>query len=246
MEDFTSLPTTAPEELDKDEIKDLTDDLRKKLRKLQPLLFAESKHSVLIVLQGMDASGKDGTVKGVFNGVNPMGCRVKAYKAPTEEERAHDFLWRIHSHAPAKGMIQIFNRSHYEDVLVPRVKNWIDMDEVKRRYNHINAWEQLLKDSGTQILKFYLHISEEEQSRRFDQRLEDPEKRWKYKSSDLAEAKLWPEYRKAFADIFETCAEAEPWQIIPADDKWYRDYLISTAVVERLESLNMRYPQEIV
>ncbi len=142
-------------------------------------------------------------------------------------------------------MIQIFNRSHYEDVLVPRVKNWIDMEEVQKRFNHINAWEQLLKDSGTQILKFYLHISEKEQSERFDDRLKDPEKRWKYKSSDLAEAKLWPEYRKAFADIFEHCGKAEPWQIVPADDKWYRDYLISKAVVERLESLDMKYPQEI-
>lgn len=238
-------PTRAPQELDKDEIKAQTDELTKQLRKLQTLLYAESKHSLLIVLQGMDASGKDGTVKGVFRGVNPMGCLVKPFKAPTEIELAHDFMWRIHKHAPANGMIQIFNRSHYEDVLVPRVKNWINMDKVKQRFNTINAWEQQLVNHGTQILKFYLHISEEEQSERFADRLNDPDKRWKYKSSDLREAKLWPDYRLAFQDIFNHCNQAEPWQIIPADNKWYRDYLISKAVVERLESLNMKYPQEI-
>ncbi|MCB0819754.1 MAG: polyphosphate kinase [Bacteroidetes bacterium] len=237
--------TRAPQGLDKDEIKEKTKKLRERLHELQAVLFAESKHAFLIVLQGMDASGKDGSVKGVFNGVNPMGCLVKAYKAPTEIERAHDFLWRIHAHAPAKGMIQIFNRSHYEDILVPRVKKWIDGAEVKRRINHINNWELLLKESGTQILKFYLHISEEEQQQRFEERLTIPEKRWKYKASDLAEAKLWPQYREAFEDIFEHCNLAEPWQIIPADQNWYRDYLIASAVVERMESLNMQYPQTV-
>jgi PPK2 family polyphosphate:nucleotide phosphotransferase len=237
--------TRAAENLDKEEIKDETKILRNRLHELQAVLYAESKHAFLIVLQGMDASGKDGSVKGVFNGVNPMGCLVKAFKAPTEIEKSHDFLWRIHAHAPAKGMIQIFNRSHYEDVLVPRVRNWIDKDEVKRRFNHINAWEKLLSDSGTQIMKFYLHISEEEQSKRFSERLVDPEKRWKYKSSDLAEAKLWPNYREAFEDIFVHCREAEPWQIVPADQNWYRDYLIASAVVKRMESLNMQYPQTL-
>jgi PPK2 family polyphosphate:nucleotide phosphotransferase len=237
--------TRAPENLSKEQIKETTVKLRERLHEQQAVLYAESKHAFLIVLQGMDASGKDGSVKGVFNGVNPMGCLVKAFKAPTEIERAHDFLWRIHAHAPAKGMIQIFNRSHYEDVLVPRVKNWIDMAEVKRRFNHINAWEQLLIDSGTQVLKFYLHISEEEQSKRFAERLEDPEKRWKYKASDLAEAKQWPAYREAFEDLFKYCNAPEPWQIIPADQNWYRDYLIAKAVVERMENLNMQYPASI-
>ena len=231
---------------DRDKAEKQFQKLREEFIRQQARLYAEGKQKLLIVLQAMDAGGKDGTIRHSLKGVNPQGVQVTSFKKPTTEELDHDFLWRIHSHAPAKGMIQIFNRSHYEDVLVPRVKNWIDMDEVKRRFNHINAWEQLLIDSGTQVLKFYLHISEEEQSKTFAERLEDPEKRWKYKSSDLAEAKLWPEYRIAFADIFDNCSKAEPWQIIPADDKWYRDYLISTAVVERLESLNMRYPQEIV
>jgi PPK2 family polyphosphate:nucleotide phosphotransferase len=237
--------TRAPEGTDKEETKLKTIKLRERLRELQAVLFAESKHSLLIVLQGMDASGKDGSVKNVFFGLNPMGCLVKAFKAPTEEERAHDFLWRIHKVAPAKGMIQIFNRSHYEDVLVPRVKQWITMDEVKKRWNHINNWEQLLVDNGTVILKFYLHISEKEQSERFEERLTIPEKRWKYKASDLAEAKLWPDYRQAFEDIFENCEKAAEWNIIPADQNWYRDYLIAKRIVDAMESLNMSYPQSI-
>lgn len=245
MEKKLSVSTRAPESLAKDETKEKTQKLRERLLELQAVLYAEGKHSVLIVLQGMDASGKDGSVKNVFFGVNPMGCLVKAFKAPTEEERSHDFLWRIHKVAPAKGMIQIFNRSHYEDVLVPRVKKWITMEHVKKRLEHINHWEQLLVDNGTVILKFYLHISEEEQHERFEERLTIPEKRWKYKASDLAEAKLWPDYRLAFEDIFENCSKAAPWHIVPADQNWYRDYIIAKTIVDRLEELNMEYPQVI-
>jgi len=240
-----NISTRSPESFSKDETKEKTQKLRERLLELQAVLYAEGKHSVLIVLQGMDASGKDGSVKNVFFGVNPMGCLVKAFKAPTEEEKGHDFLWRIHKHAPIKGMIQIFNRSHYEDILVPRVRKWITMDEVKRRIDHINNWEQLLIDGGTVVLKFYLHISEEEQNERFEERLTIPEKRWKYKASDLAEAKLWPGYREAFEDVFEKCTKAAPWNIVPADQNWYRDYLIAQKVVESLEVLKMKYPQTI-
>ena len=243
MSKLLNQSTKAPESFKKEATKEKTEDLLVRLRALQAVLFAERKHSVLIVLQGMDASGKDGAVKNVFSGVNPMGCKVKAFKAPTEEEKSHDFLWRIHPHAPEKGMIQLFNRSHYEDVLVPRVHEWIDKEEVTRRFGHINAWEQLLVDSGTLVFKFYLHISEEEQKERFEERINNPEKRWKYKASDLEEAKLWPAYRTAFEDIFENCQKAASWQIIPADQNWYKDYLIASTILEKLEKLKMQYPQ---
>ena len=238
-----SQSTKSPDTFKKEATKERLEELLERLHSLQAVLFAERKHSVLIVLQGMDASGKDGAVKNVFSGVNPMGCNVKAFKAPTEEEKAHDFLWRIHLHAPEKGMIQIFNRSHYEDVLVPRVHEWIDMEEVHRRFAHINAWEQLLIDSGTLVFKFYLHISEEEQKERFEERINNPEKHWKYKASDLEEAKRWPEYREAFEDIFENCQKAAPWHIVPADQNWYKDFVIASTIVEKLEKLKMKYPE---
>jgi PPK2 family polyphosphate:nucleotide phosphotransferase len=238
-----NISTRAPQELQKSVIKKKTESLLSQLQELQALLFAEKKHSILIVLQGLDASGKDGAVQNVFSGVNPMGCKVKAFKVPTEEEMAHDFLWRIHQHAPEKGMIQIFNRSHYEDVLVPRVHDRIGKDEIKRRYEHINAWELLIQDSGTHLLKFYLHISKEEQAIRFNERLSIPEKRWKYKESDIEESKLWDKYQIAFEDIFKSCDKAAPWTIVPSDQNWYKDYLIASAIVEKLLALKMKYPE---
>ena len=213
-----------------------------RLQALQAVLFAESKRSVLIVLQGLDASGKDGAVKNVFSGVNPMGCRVQAFKKPTPEEFSYDFLWRVHRHTPAKGMIQIFNRSHYEDILVPTVHKLIDTPKLKRRYSYINAFEQLLQDNDTLIFKFYLHISQEEQQERFKERVKLPEKRWKYQKEDLQESKLWENYMDVYEEIFEKCSPEIPWQIIPSDQNWYKDYLIAKAVVERLEKCNMRYP----
>ena len=172
-----------------------------------------------------------------------MGCKVKAFKVPTEEEFAHDFLWRIHQHAPEKGMIQIFNRSHYEDVLVPRVHALIKKEEIKKRFHHINEWEMLLQDSGTHLLKFYLHISKEEQAIRFNERLSIPEKRWKYKESDIEESKLWDKYQIAFEDIFKSCDKSTPWTIVPSDQNWYKDYIIASAIVEKLLSLKMKYPE---
>jgi len=243
MTRLNKLSTRAPAKLDKALYKKKTDVLLERLQDLQAVLFAESKHSVLIVLQGLDASGKDGAVKNVFSGVNPMGCQVTAFKAPTEEERAHDFLWRIHQHAPAKGRIQIFNRSHYEDVLVPRVEEWINQQETERRFTHINAFEGLLTEAGTHILKFYLHISPEEQQKRFEERLTDPQKRWKYKAADREVAKKWKEYSLAYEDLFEKCEKVAPWHIVPADQNWYKDYLIAKTIVDYLEQLKMKYPE---
>jgi PPK2 family polyphosphate:nucleotide phosphotransferase len=243
MQRLKKLSTRAPENFNKDFYKTKTLVLLQQLKDLQAVLFAESKHSVLIILQGLDASGKDGAVKNVFSGVNPMGCDVKAFKAPNEEEKAHDFLWRIHKHTPAKGTIQIFNRSHYEDVLVPCVEKWIDEKEALRRYKHINAFETLLKETGTHIFKFYLHISPEEQEKRFAERITDPEKRWKYKAADLAVAKKWDEYRFAYEAIFENCEQAGKWNLIPSDQNWYKDYLIAKTIVDFLEGLKMEYPE---
>jgi PPK2 family polyphosphate:nucleotide phosphotransferase len=237
--------TRAPKNLDKEKIKIETLGLQKRLQELQSVLFAENKWSVLIVLQGLDASGKDGAVKNVFSGVNPMGCRVEAFKKPTEKELSHDFLWRIHKHAPAKGMIQIFNRSHYEDVLVPRVHQWMSMKEIRKRFEYINTFEQLLESHNTIIFKFYLHISKEEQQLRFAERLEIAEKKWKYQDADIRESQHWSSYINAFEDIFKNCSKEIPWHIVPSDQNWYRNYLIAKIIVERLEKLNMKYPEYI-
>lgn len=239
---LTKIATRAPKGFDKETTKLETLKLQKRLHELQDVLFAENKHSVLIVLQGLDASGKDGAVKNVFSGVNPMGCKVQAFKKPTEEEMAHDFLWRIHQNTPKKGMIQIFNRSHYEDVLVPRVHKWLDIKAIKRRYDYINAFENCLQDSGTLVLKFYLHISQQEQQQRFEERKIDIEKKWKYQEADLKESALWNEYMKAFEDIFKYCNEI-PWHIVPADQNWYRNFIIVETIVQALEKLNMQYPE---
>jgi PPK2 family polyphosphate:nucleotide phosphotransferase len=240
-----NISTRAPKEFDKEQTKIDILNIQQRLQDLQSVMYAENKHSILIVLQGLDASGKDGAVKNVFGGVNPMGCRVEAFKKPTEEELSYDFLWRIHKNVPKRGMIQIFNRSHYEDVLVPRVHNWIDMDTVKKRFEYINSFEKLLQDSGTIILKFYLHISEEEQKERFAERLKIPEKMWKYQDADLRESMFWKEYHEAFEDIFEYCSPEIPWHIVPADQNWYRNYFIAKTIVERLEKLDMQYPSNM-
>jgi len=241
--DLSTISTLAPKKLEKSDIKDKTEKNLKKLQQLQSVLYAQSKFSVLVILQGLDASGKDGVVKKLFSGVDPLGCDVKAFKAPTEEERSHDFLWRIHQHAPAKGNIQIFNRSHYEDLLVPRVEKWIDDEEIKKRFHHINQFEKLLIDHQALIFKFYLHISPEEQQERFEERLTNPEKKWKYKASDLITAQHWDEYREAYHDIFLHCNDPVQWHIIPADQNWYKEYLISKIIIDELEKLPLHYPE---
>lgn len=242
MKRLSKISTRAPKGFEKEKIKSTTLKLQQRLRELQSVMYAENKWSALIVLQGLDASGKDGSVKNVFSGVNPMGCKVQSFKKPTEEEVAHDFLWRVHAHAPRKGMIQIFNRSHYEDVLVPRVHKWLPMKEIRKRFEYINSFEQLLQSSGTLIFKFYLHISREEQQQRFAERLTLPEKKWKYQDADIKESKMWDSYIEAFEDIFEHCSPSIPWTIVPADQNWYRNYVIAKVIVERLEKLNMQYP----
>ncbi|MEI6817037.1 MAG: PPK2 family polyphosphate kinase [Bacteroidota bacterium] len=245
MSKYLNGSTTSPSSYDKDKTKAKTADLILELRDLQAVLYAEAKRSVLIVLQGIDASGKDGTVKNVFTGVNPMGCQVHSFKDPTELDMSHDFLWRVHQFAPAKGMMEIFNRSHYEDILVPTVHKLLPKEDIKKRYDYINSFEQLLTDSGTIIFKFFLHISKEEQAERFQERKTNPEKEWKYQPEDMNESKFWDDYMKVYEDIFEHCSPAIPWTIVPADQNWYRNYFIAKTLVEKLKSLNMKYPEPI-
>jgi PPK2 family polyphosphate:nucleotide phosphotransferase len=236
------ISTRAPKSADKDKTKAATDLLVDELNELQNLLFAESKHSLLVVLQGMDASGKDGLIRDVFGKMNPQGVRVNSFKAPTELELSHDFLWRIHQQAPAKGMIQIFNRSHYEDVLITRVHGLCDDKTALKRMKAINEFEQLLTaHNHTQILKCYLHISPEEQRERLQERVKDPKKKWKYNKQDLAESKNWKAYMAAYEDCLTHCNKI-PWQLVPADQNWYKDHMVAEALVKLLKGLNMKYP----
>jgi PPK2 family polyphosphate:nucleotide phosphotransferase len=241
--DLTDISTRAPKHLSKPDTKEQTLELTKELDELQNKLYAESKWSLLVVLQGMDASGKDGAVKQVFRSVNPQGIRVKSFKAPTNKELAHDFLWRIHQHTPAQGKIQIFNRSHYEDVLVTRVLGLTDDETAHHRFQIINNFEKLLQERGTKIIKFYLHLSQEEQQERFQDRLNNPRKQWKFNPNDLKSASDWPLYRKYYHDVFEHCSPEIPWIIVPADQNWYKEYVIAKNIVETLRGLDMQYPK---
>lgn len=219
------------------------DQLNTRLTELQELLYAENKHRILIVLQAMDTGGKDGTIRRVFSGVNPQGVRVASFKVPTPEEMAHDYLWRIHKHVPGNGEIVIFNRSHYEDVLVVRVHNLVPPEDWAKRYQHLNDFERMLTDTGTTILKFFLNIDLDEQKKRLQSRLDRPDKHWKFSTSDLAERKRWPDYMDAFEDALQkTSTDYAPWYVIPANRKWYRDLVISRIIVETFEGLNMQYP----
>jgi len=236
------IDTRAPKDWDKQETKNRLVDILAELDELQNLLYAESKHSLLIVIQGMDASGKDGLIRNVFGKLNPQGVLVRSFKAPTAEELAHDFLWRIHEYAPAKGYIRLFNRSQYEDVLITRVHKWIDDETAYKRMKAINRWENLLEEhNSTHILKFYLHISPDEQRQRLDERIKNPAKQWKYNEEDYKEARLWDDYMKMYEDCFQHCNEV-PWRIIPADQNWYKEYLVATTVRDTLKGLNMQYP----
>ena len=218
--------------------------LNSKLEELQEVLYAEHKHKVLVVLQAMDTGGKDGVIRRVFDGVNPQGVRVASFKVPTEEERDHDYLWRVHKQVPGSGEMVIFNRSHYEDVLVVRVHNLVPAEVWTKRYEQINAFERHLAENGTTILKFYLHMDAQEQKERLQARLADPTKRWKFRLGDLAERKLWREYQEAYEDVLrKTSTDHAPWYIIPANSKWYRDLVISSILVETLQRLDMHYPE---
>jgi len=215
-----------------------------RLRELQYLLYAEGQRSLLICLQALDAGGKDGTIRHVLGYMNPQGCRVQAFKQPTPEEARHDFLWRAHRAAPGRGEVTIFNRSHYEDVLVVRVHGLVPKAVWRARYAAINAFEQQLTESGTQILKFYLHISPQEQLTRFKRRIDDPARWWKISESDYTERQFWPAYQAAYEEALSRCSTAHaPWYVIPSDHKWVRNLLVSRIVVEVLEGLDMHFPE---
>ncbi len=211
---------------------------------LQDRLFAEGKRALLVVLQGIDCSGKDGTVRAVFNPCGPIGVRVTPFRAPTADELAQDYLWRVHRACPARGYIGIFNRSHYEDVLVVKVKGYASAEAIERRYGEINAFEKMLSDNGTRILKFMLHISKEEQAGRLRERIEKPEKRWKFNPADLDDRKLWDEYMAAYETALARCSTGHaPWHVIPADRNWVRNAAIARIVRETLEEMNPQYPE---
>jgi PPK2 family polyphosphate:nucleotide phosphotransferase len=219
-------------------------ELNAELQELQELLYAEGKHRVLIVLQAPDTGGKDGAIRRVFEGVNPQGVKVASFKVPTPEEMAHDFLWRAHKVVPGNGEITIFNRSHYEDVLVVRVHGYVPEAVWKKRYDQINEFEKLLAETGTIILKFFLHIDKDEQKERLQARLDDPTKIWKFRLGDLEERKLWDQYLEAYEDMVnKTSTKHAPWYVIPANRKWYRDLAISTILVDTLKGLKMKYPK---
>lgn len=229
---------------DKSDGKNRLTELNKELEELQELLFAEHKHKVLVVLQGMDTSGKDGVIRHVFEGVNPQGVRVASFKVPTPEELDHDYLWRVHKQVPGKGEIVIFNRSHYEDVLVVRIHGLVPEGVWKRRYDQIRDFERMLSEEGTIILKFYLHIDLKEQKERLQARLDDPTKQWKFNIGDLKERARWDEYAAAYEDVLnKTSTDYAPWYIVPANKKWYRNLVIAEILVDALKKLDMQYPQ---
>lgn len=228
----------------RDDAREALAGLTGKLARLQELLYAGHRHKVLVVLQGMDTAGKDGVIRRVFEGVNPQGVRVTSFKTPTPEELDHDFLWRVHRAVPGRGELVIFNRSHYEDVLVVRVHGLVPPEIWKSRYDSIVAFETLLRREGTTILKFFLHISSEEQKARLQARLDDPTKRWKFNPGDLPERDLWNEYERAYEEaLARTSAEQAPWYIVPSERKWYRDLVVSALLIEALEDLRMEYPR---
>ncbi|NIP38350.1 MAG: polyphosphate kinase [Candidatus Dadabacteria bacterium] len=236
MPHLKDINTRAPKKADRDDLEFKTELLYKKLQSMQYSLYKNKKHSVLIVLQGLDAAGKDSTIRSVFTGVNPMGCFVKAWKVPTAEEFAHDFLWRIHEHVPPKGMIHIFNRSHYEDLIVPKINDSISDKQFAGRCKFINTFEELLiEENNTIIFKFFLHVSKEEELERLMERKSDPEKRWKYNPKDFEVNNRWGEYIDHYDEIIKKTNKKAKWQVIPADQKWYRNYLVATSLVKEME-----------
>jgi PPK2 family polyphosphate:nucleotide phosphotransferase len=217
--------------------------LRQRLNELQNLLYADRRFAVLVILQAIDAGGKDGTIRSVFQDVGPLGCSVISFKVPTEEELDHDYLWRIHQHTPGKGHLTIFNRSQYEDVLVVRVRKLAPKSTWEKRYDQINNFERTLTDEGTIIMKFYLHVSKDEQRKRLQERVDDPKKRWKFRKGDLDDRTLWDDYQQAFEAMLDRCnTDYAPWHIVPADHNWLRDLLVARTLVKKLESLDLRYP----
>ncbi|MEL6720758.1 MAG: PPK2 family polyphosphate kinase, partial [Bacteroidota bacterium] len=233
------ISTKPPKDADKGKLKDLTKDYVERLGELQRLLRAERKHSILVILQGMDASGKDGAVYKVFRDCSHNDVMTYSFKKPTEEEFAHDFLWRVHKLTPGKGQIAVFNRSHYEDVLIQRVHGWISEEHVEKRMNSINAFEELLQyDNDTLVMKFFLHISHDQQEEELQERIDEPEKHYKHNPGDWEQRKYWDKYMECYEDVLNN--SKIPWHIVPVDSRWYRDYIISKTLVEALEALNMK------
>lgn len=241
---LADLSTRAPTDLDKAATKKKLIEVQEELDELQNLLYASKAAGVLVVAQGMDASGKDGLIRDVAGAMNPQGVSVYSFKVPTEEERSHDFLWRIHQKVPPRGMIHVFNRSHYEDVLVTRVHGTIDEEEAYRRMEHINAFERLLTDAGTLVIKLYLHVSKEKQLERLQDRTEDPQKMWKHNERDMVEMQSRDEYAQVYEEIFERCTVV-PWHIVPADQNWYKSYSAATILRDALAGLKMEYPRTV-
>ncbi len=236
-------PGGTPEVKDKEASGELLEKSTARLAELQYLLYAESRHALLIVFQALDAGGKDGTIRHVMSGLNPQGCRVTSFKVPSAEEASHDFLWRVHKALPQRGEIGIFNRSHYEDVLVVRVHDLVPKETWSKRFDQINAFEKLLTENSYTILKFFLHISKEEQKKRFEERLNDPTKNWKLSEADFAERKYWDDYQSAYEDALSKCSTLwAPWYVVPADHKWFRNVAVSHIIVEALEELDMKFP----
>ncbi|WP_151632299.1 polyphosphate kinase 2 family protein [Noviherbaspirillum aerium] len=228
---------------DKAKDKERVEQMAQRIAELQNVLYAERRRKLLVILQGMDTSGKDGTVRGVFGRIDPLGIRTVAFKAPTAVEKEHDYLWRVHQQVPGQGELVIFNRSHYEDVLVTRVHGWIDEKECRRRYAHIRDFERMLAETGTTILKFFLHISRDEQKDRLQARIDNPEKHWKFDTQDIEERKFWSDYQQAYEQaIRETDAGHAPWYSIPADSKTHRNLAIASIVQQAMEAMQLGYP----
>lgn len=229
---------------DKDKANARLEENLEKLAALQYRLYAEGKRALLVVLQGIDAGGKDGTIRRVMTSFNPQGCNVTSFKVPAGEEKVHDYLWRIHKAIPPFGSVGIFNRSHYEEVLVVRVHNLVPKAVWSKRYDEINAFEEMLAANGVQIVKFFLYIDKDEQKKRFQERLDDPEKNWKFSAADLEERKFWPEYTEAFEEAISRCSKKHaPWYVIPANRKWFRNFAVSEILVDALESMDLQYPK---
>jgi PPK2 family polyphosphate:nucleotide phosphotransferase len=238
---LSDFPTAAPKGITKKEAKKELDKMAREIAHFQHILYAEEKHSLLIVFQGMDASGKDGATRKVFKYCSPTGVSAYGFKKPTDLEFAHDFLWRVNKVTPPKGQIQIFNRSHYEDVLIQRVHNWIDEKTVSRRFKAINAFEQnLVHDNNTTILKFYMHISKKRQAEKLQERMDDPLKNWKHNPGDWEERKHWDRYMFCYEEVLNR--SKIPWFIVPVDSRWYRDYIIAKTILQVMEDLNMKLP----
>jgi PPK2 family polyphosphate:nucleotide phosphotransferase len=237
------LDPAATDGMQKQEGRAASVELTKDLEALQELLYADGRHKLLVILQGVDACGKDGTIRSVFEGVNPQGVKVASFKRPTDEELGHDYLWRVHARLPRSGEIAIFNRSHYEDVLIVRVHDLVPRERWQKRYDQIRAFEQMLVDEGTTIVKFFLHVSREEQKVRLQERIDNPAKRWKFSRADLGERKLWDEYAAAFEDmLMKTSTKDSPWYVVPADRNWYRNLVVSQVLVDTLRKLELRHP----